>query len=50
VVTTYEDDLDLAGLCFDPSGGFLYVASTDGVAEWSVRGAEKRWWSEARWA
>lgn len=45
-----KEDLDLAGMCFDPSGGFVYVASVDGVAEWSVRGAEKRWWFESRWA
>jgi hypothetical protein len=43
-------DLDLAGTCFDPSGGFIYVASVDGVAEWSVRGAEKRWWFGSEWA
>ncbi|TFK36674.1 WD40-repeat-containing domain protein [Crucibulum laeve] len=29
-------DLDLAGLCFDPSGEYVYVASTEGVAEWAV--------------
>jgi hypothetical protein len=45
----YDDDLDLAGTCFDPSGRFLYVGSTEGVVEWSVRGAEKRWWSEGGW-
>jgi len=45
-----KDDLDLAGMCFDPRGGFIYVASVDGVAEWSVSGAEKRWWFESRWA
>ncbi|KAF7289628.1 DUF2415 domain-containing protein [Mycena chlorophos] len=36
---------DLAGACFDPSGAYVYVASKVGVAEWKVRGAEKRWWS-----
>ena len=45
----YEDDLDLAGTCFDPTGGHVYVASTDGVVEWSVRGADKRWWFENGW-
>jgi hypothetical protein len=30
-----KDDLDLAGMCFDPRGGFIYVASVDGVAEWA---------------
>ena len=55
----YCDDLDLAGICFDPSGERMYVAGvgdpTGGgnggtgpgaVVEWSVRGAEKRWWVE----
>jgi hypothetical protein len=45
----YDDDLDLAGTCFDPSGGFVYVGSTAGVVEYSVRGAEKRWWLESEW-
>ncbi|TFK69931.1 hypothetical protein BDN72DRAFT_896837 [Pluteus cervinus] len=49
-VSTYEDDLDLAGLCFDPSGGHMYIASTEGVAEWGMRGREKNWWTEGRWA
>lgn len=42
-------ELDLAGVCFDPSGSRLYVASTRTVAEWHVRGAEKRWWSGDGW-
>jgi hypothetical protein len=42
-------ELDLAGVCFDPSGSRLYVASTRSVAEWHVRGAEKRWWSGDGW-
>lgn len=42
--------LDLAGTCFDPSGAWLYVASSTGIVEWRVRGGEKRWWSEAVWA
>ena len=73
----YYEDLDLAGICFDPSGERMYVAgigvSVDGISsssssspsgtgggngglmdivgagavvEWSVRGAEKRWWVE----
>ncbi|KAJ8516621.1 hypothetical protein ONZ45_g6092 [Pleurotus djamor] len=41
--------LDLAGICFDPSGEHFYVASSNGVAEWSVRGAEKRWWVDKNW-
>ncbi|KAJ7015753.1 hypothetical protein C8F04DRAFT_1284870 [Mycena alexandri] len=48
-----EADLDvernLAGACFDPSGSYVYVASDTGVAEWGVRGAEKRWWVDGAW-
>ncbi|EAU83170.2 hypothetical protein CC1G_07852 [Coprinopsis cinerea okayama7 len=46
----YEDDLDLAGICFDSTGGRMYVASTKSVAEWKVRGAEKGWWAGGSWA
>ncbi|KAF8895983.1 hypothetical protein BD779DRAFT_1493299 [Infundibulicybe gibba] len=46
----FEDDLDLAGTCFDPSGHHVYVASTESVAEWSIQGAEKRWWNQSEWA
>lgn len=49
-VAPEEVDQDLAGICFDPSGRFLYVASTKGVAEWTVRGAEKCWWIDSSWA
>ena len=45
-----SSDLDIAGVCFDPSGGRVYVATTKSVAEWNVRGAEKRWWSGDEWA
>ena len=41
--TEPEIEQDLAGTCFDPSGEFVYVAATRGVAEWKVRGAEQRW-------
>ncbi|KAF8626105.1 hypothetical protein AX17_006601 [Amanita inopinata Kibby_2008] len=47
--TGSESELDLAGVCFDPSGGRVYVASTKGVAEWNVRGADKRWWTGDGW-
>lgn len=50
VLRNPKDDLDLAGMCFDPSGRFIYVGSTDGVAEWSVKGAEKQWWCDSEWA
>jgi hypothetical protein len=42
-----NEELDLAGCCFDPTGAYLYVASVAGVAEWSVSGSEKRWWNES---
>ena len=44
-----DSEVDLAGICFDPSGGHVYVASVNGVAEWSLRGAEKRWWADGAW-
>ena len=44
-----SDDLDLAGVCFDPYGGRIYVASTEAVAEWGVRGADKCWWFGDGW-
>ncbi|KAJ6561868.1 hypothetical protein B0H19DRAFT_89131 [Mycena capillaripes] len=44
-----EAERNLAGACFDPSGAFIYVASDAGVAEWGVRGAEKRWWVDGAW-
>ncbi|KAF9021183.1 hypothetical protein BDZ89DRAFT_1071653 [Hymenopellis radicata] len=44
------DGLDIAGVCFDPTGGYVYVATTESVAEWSISGAEKRWWIEDGWA
>ncbi|KAG5644182.1 hypothetical protein DXG03_009023 [Asterophora parasitica] len=45
----YVDDLNIAGTCFDPSGRHLYVASTESVAEWSVRGADRQWWAGSQW-
>jgi len=43
-------DQDLAGTCFDPTGTRVYVASVKGIAEWTVRGAEQRWWTDPTWA
>ncbi|KAF9260046.1 hypothetical protein L218DRAFT_962987 [Marasmius fiardii PR-910] len=40
-------DLDIAGTCFDPSGSRIYVATTESVSEWTVRGGEKRWWADS---
>jgi len=45
----YRDDLDIAGTCFDPTNGFIYVASEESVVEWSLRDADKRWWLESSW-
>ncbi|KZT01516.1 uncharacterized protein LAESUDRAFT_731086 [Laetiporus sulphureus 93-53] len=45
-----ELDQDLAGTCFDPTGTHVYVASVKGVAEWTVRGADQRWWTNTTWA
>ncbi|KAI6155295.1 WD40-repeat-containing domain protein [Pisolithus tinctorius] len=46
---TQDYDYDIAGTCFDPDGGFIYVAATDSVSEWAVRGANKRWWGGSEW-
>ncbi|KAJ3932952.1 MAG: hypothetical protein NXY57DRAFT_893104 [Lentinula lateritia] len=43
----YDPDLDIAGTCFDPTGGYIYAATTEGVVEWNVRGWDKRWWSDS---
>ena len=43
-------DLDIAGTCFDPQGGMIYVATTDNISEWAIRGADKRWWVRNAWA
>ncbi|KAF5359501.1 hypothetical protein D9756_003545 [Leucocoprinus leucothites] len=46
---SYRDDLDIAGTCFDPAGGCIYVASKESVVEWSLRDADKRWWLDQSW-
>jgi hypothetical protein len=46
---TCESRLDLAGICFDPSGRYVYTASTQGVSEWAIRGGEKKWWNDEAW-
>lgn len=48
-MAVFEGDPDIAGTCFDPSGGYIYVATTDGITEWEVSGAEKRWWHDSDW-
>ncbi|KAF9787427.1 hypothetical protein BJ322DRAFT_1003527 [Thelephora terrestris] len=45
-----EDNLDLAGVCFDPTGSHVYVASSKGIVEYRIKGAEKTWWSNTEWA
>ncbi|KAG6846709.1 hypothetical protein H0H93_012326 [Arthromyces matolae] len=45
----YVDDLDIAGTCFDPMGRHVYVATSESVVEWSVRGTDKRWWAGSEW-
>jgi len=45
----YRDDLDIAGTCFDPTDGYIYVASEESIVEWSLRDADKRWWFESSW-
>jgi len=45
-----EDTLDLAGVCFDPTGSYVYVGSSKGVVEYRIKGAEKTWWSSTQWA
>jgi hypothetical protein len=37
-----ELEVHIAGTCFDPTGGFLYVATADSVAEWAVRSSGER--------
>lgn len=46
---TQDYDYDIAGTCFDPDGGLIYVATTDCISEWEVRGANKRWWGRSEW-
>lgn len=47
IASGYNPDLDLAGTCFDPTGGYIYAATTEGVVEWNVRGSDKKWWSDS---
>lgn len=39
------DPLDIAGVCFDPTGTWMYVATADGITEWSIKGANQCWWA-----
>lgn len=42
--------LDIAGTCFDPEGRHVYVGTKTGIVEWSIRGADKVWYSGSSWA
>lgn len=46
---SYRDDLDIAGTCFDPSGRHIYVVTKESLVEWSLRDADKRWWTDRSW-
>ncbi|KAH8115849.1 hypothetical protein DFH11DRAFT_1582431 [Phellopilus nigrolimitatus] len=41
--------VDIAGVALDPCGAYVYVASAEGVTEWAVRGAGRRWWRAGGW-
>lgn len=43
-----DGELDIAGVCFDPKGRHLYVATTESVCEWGVKRTQKRWWDGSR--
>jgi hypothetical protein len=46
---TPRSQLGIAGMCFDPSGSRIYVASVEGLAEWKVHGADTRWFGGRHW-
>ena len=41
--------LDIAGVTFDQTGAYMYVATTEGVTEWKVEGTDTIWWSCGSW-
>lgn len=43
-------DMDIAGVCFDPKGQYIYVATTDAVFEWELKDADTRWFASGAWA
>lgn len=45
----YPDNLEIAGMCFDPTGRYVYVGSTESHVEWSLRDVDKRWWADSSW-
>lgn len=40
---------DIAGICFDPRGEYVYVATTNGIFEWKCKDT-KKWSSSGAWA
>ena len=45
----YDNDLNIAGVCFDPKGHSIYVGSSQSIAAWNLRGADKTWWVGSQW-
>jgi len=43
------DRLDIGGVAFDPSGTCMYVATVDGISEWTIKGSTTKWWSKGGW-
>ncbi|TDL15024.1 hypothetical protein BD410DRAFT_902795 [Rickenella mellea] len=43
-------EVDLAGLTFDRTGSYVYVASLHGVTEWEIKNTDTRWWCQGSWA
>ena len=41
--------LEIAGVAFDADGTYMYVATTDGITEWKVQGADTKWWCSGHW-
>ncbi|KLO07961.1 hypothetical protein SCHPADRAFT_1001276 [Schizopora paradoxa] len=41
--------LDIGGVAFDPSGTCMYIATVDGISEWTIKGSTTRWWSKGGW-
>lgn len=41
--------LDIGGVTFDPAGMCMYVATVDGISEWTIKGSTTRWWSKGGW-
>ena len=44
IETTHNQQIDIAGICFDQSGSYMYVATTDSITEWKTKDSELHWW------